>query len=731
MLLFAPSSLAQEIDQAPFLRAQQATVFLMQTYELDGVQTLSCVGSGTLVSANGLILTNAHLGAPLGPCQGERVIVALPVRLDEPPVPTYVAQISQIDLEHDLAVLQISGSLDGSLVDPATLNLPFVPLGDPSNLAAGNVLTFVGYPDIGATPVQSTQRLTTTTVNETRGGALAWYRVDLELGGGMSGGGAYDSEGRLVGVPTSAPATTGEDPGPSCLMIQDNNGDGSIDLRDACVPIGAPVRAFRSINFAVSIIEAARGDFKLNHAAGIQVTSPTQEPSFGRLFFSPGVSPQGVATEIVSSLPSQSTSVFLFFEYSNMRPGLPYELQVAREGAFMAQMSIGPLPWGGGENGIWYIGTENVIWPDGYYEFTLLLNDVAVASAGIQIGVGYDTQRFRNLSFTAIDANGQTGVSDTLMPAEVAEIRGFFDFEGMTDQQPWTEVWYLDGTEVSRMTRLWDLGPSGRTTVSASNLDGLPLGTYRLELSIGDRLAGTGEVVLAGNPNPNNRASMVFTNARVFSEITRDGKPDGQQGPVLPLGVNSIYAFVDWDFMPADLPWTFRWFLDGRLIGSSTQYWDAGGVGQNFWVSLTSEKPLPEGSYAVEVLVAQRPMFSANASVGSGTQPVSGQEAVTDEALIRGRITDALTGEGVPGALVAVLDVRFESPQFEWAEEQIWTQAITDREGHFELPRGLPRRNFYTLFVWAEGYITAVEDFFVISSETPSPSEIQVELVRP
>jgi len=145
-LALTAAALAQDEtpEPSPVERARQATVFLMQTYESAGTQILSCVGSGTIVSENGLILTNAHLASSLGPCRGDRIIVALPVRLDEPPVPTYLAEPVVIDEGLDLAVLQVRGSLDGSLIDTSALNLPAVTIGDPSTLTPGSASSVVG-----------------------------------------------------------------------------------------------------------------------------------------------------------------------------------------------------------------------------------------------------------------------------------------------------------------------------------------------------------------------------------------------------------------------------------------------------------------------------------------------------------------------------------------------------------------------------------------------------------
>ena len=125
-LLLLPASVALLGQVPPQTRAERATVFIMQDYDIDGKQALSCVGSGTLISRDGLILTNAHLGLSLGPCLAEKIIIALPVRVHEPPVPTYLAEVVQADTLHNLAILQITAGLDGSRIDTNSLNLPFV-----------------------------------------------------------------------------------------------------------------------------------------------------------------------------------------------------------------------------------------------------------------------------------------------------------------------------------------------------------------------------------------------------------------------------------------------------------------------------------------------------------------------------------------------------------------------------------------------------------------------------
>src|SRR5574341_416908 len=719
-LALVPVTRAQETPGTVLERAKRATVFLMQTYDVGGAQVLSCVGSGSLISRSGLILTNAHLAGPGGPCRGERLVVSLAIRPDEPPVPTYVAEPVQFDEQFDLAVLQITRGLDGSILEPASLNLPCVEIGDASSLVPGGTLSLVGYPDMETTSISSSETTISGIIAEKSGSSLAWMRINTQWGGAASGGGAYDANGRLVGIPTSAPATDGRTPGPSCLSIQDNTRDGLITDDDICVPVGAPITQIRSVTYAVPLLEAASSGFRLAHKSGLPSALPTEPPALGRLFFSTGVSELVVPTEMVSAVPSGTTSLFLFFDYAAMRTGTPYELHVSLNGLEMPELGLGSLAWGGGTDGTWYIGVENILWPEGSYEFTLVLNGQPAATETITVGGAPVEARFSNLVFGVPGESGSLSATGILLPSEVTQVDAQFEFAGMTDGQPWTEIWYLDGSVVSNTTRNWDQGANGRGVVSALNYDGLPLGTYRLELLIGNRLAATGDIHLAGRAGPNS-APTILAHARGSSAMSPDEQPDGQVGSVMPLGVTRLYMFVDWDLMPLGTLWTYRWFLDGRLVASSTQRWDGGGVGTDYWISLSSSGPLPEGTYAVEVIVENRPMFSSEMSIGSGTRPLSGAESAADDVVISGVARDAVTGEGVPDATVMVLDWTLESARFSWDESEVHTQAITDQRGRFALPRGLPRGHYYTVYVFAESYITIVEDNFTILSTQPSP----------
>lgn len=728
------TALAQDTVEPPVItNAENATVYLMQTFTQAGSEVLSCIGSGTVVSPTGLILTNAHLVEAIGPCRGEHVVVALSVRPSEPPVPTYLAQIVQADTALDLAVVQIVSGLDGSSIDPKTLNLPFVTVGDPSNLAIGSSLSFVGYPDIGQSNVSAVDGEITGISAEKAGNRTAWLRTTASIGGAMTGGGAYDANGALLGVLTGAPGTDGATPGTDCLSIQDNNHDGQINDRDACAPVGQRVTAIRPINFAIPLVEAATNSFRLSRIPGIPELPLSPQPVIKRVFFSEGISDQGVPLHITDTMQSGVKSVYVFFDYEEMRPGIAYELRVTSNGADVPALDVGPLAWGGGRKGTWYIGNDNAPLPDGNYEFTLFLAGQAVAVAKLTVGNTAPSPSFTNLTFSISNGSAAAAPGSALFPVQgTQQILAEFSYDSIPANQDWTQIWYLDGAEIYRSTNLWDQpSAQGKLTVNATNLAGLPLGTYRLELKIGQKLAATGDVTLAGNRSQQGQPAA-FSNVRIASDKSRDGLPAGQTGSVMPLGVTSLYVFVDWDNLPTGLPWTYRWFLDGRLVASSTEQWDSGGVGQNFWIGLTSNQPLPEGTYAVEILVENSPMLpSATVTIGSGTRAQSGAQDANDVVNISGTVTDALTGQPIPGALVLVLNVALSSPNFTGNEAQIYSQAISDQKGRFTLSKGLPRSNYYTFYVYADGYNTILEDTFLVLKAQTSPADISIQMNHP
>ena len=237
---------AQQTAAVNIERLQGATVLVIQAREISNALVETCVGSGTLIWRDGLILTNAHIVVQSQICNGDRLLIAISKRLDEPPVPSFRAEIVQVDHGRDLALLQIRQDLDGRSLDPRTLTLPYVELGDSANTQLDDTIFILGYEGIGDAPIQSVSGLLRGTISgflaEPSGGDRAWLKTDVPIPGMMSGGGAYDLAGRLIGVPTSSPLITGGSG--ECVALRDSNSDGFVDGADRCIPLGANSNAF-------------------------------------------------------------------------------------------------------------------------------------------------------------------------------------------------------------------------------------------------------------------------------------------------------------------------------------------------------------------------------------------------------------------------------------------------------------------------------------------------------
>lgn len=142
------------------------------------------IGSGIVWQADGLILTNAHVVEARG-----RVSNGLSVGLaDGRDLPV---QVVAVDLQHDLAALQVAGE-----------GLHGIQLGDSNALQSGEVVLAFGFPFgvAGGATVGSVIGVGHA-AGETRRGH-EWLAAGLHLRPGHSGGPMVDAQGRLVGINT-------------------------------------------------------------------------------------------------------------------------------------------------------------------------------------------------------------------------------------------------------------------------------------------------------------------------------------------------------------------------------------------------------------------------------------------------------------------------------------------------------------------------------------------------
>jgi S1-C subfamily serine protease len=178
-------------------------------------------GSGTILSADGLILTNAHVAMPSAaglaiydhdptPVRDPAgLVVAVVDREDQPPVPRYRAHLVAADGYLDAALIRVDQNLDGSPIAPGSLHLPVLPIGDSDALRVGDRLTVVGFPGIGGDTISLSSGEASGFLGDDRIGSRAWVKTDAVVSHGNSGGLAADGSGALVGIPTRGPEDVG------------------------------------------------------------------------------------------------------------------------------------------------------------------------------------------------------------------------------------------------------------------------------------------------------------------------------------------------------------------------------------------------------------------------------------------------------------------------------------------------------------------------------------------
>jgi len=355
-----------------------ATVQIFGLFNRNGELVPGYVGSGTLINSTGMILTNSHVASPAAYGMPDRepdaLAVALIVSEDKPAVPSYLANVLAVDGFLDLAVIQITSTINGAAISPSSLNLPYVELGNSDNVRVGDNLNIFGFPSIGGNTITYTKGTVSGFSSENPIGDRAWIKTDATISGGNSGGLAANNSGQIIGVPTIAASGADIDEITDCRQIQDTNGDGVVDQNDSCIPIGGFLNGIRPVNLAMPLIQAAQ--------AGRQYTSPyTQgsnvaiQPGSGNeslsdfvwLDTSPSTSQKCEwADSTVSSYPDSSLCIASGFTYSGMTDGQLIVEHWYKDGQKVAEYSY---PWEAGANGLFgtYLPNEGNPIPAGSY----------------------------------------------------------------------------------------------------------------------------------------------------------------------------------------------------------------------------------------------------------------------------------------------------------------------------------------------------------------------------
>ena len=178
--------------------------------------TSTTSASGTIVTPNGLILTNEHVVAELlalrksNPPKSEsaetildEVVISVTLDPRDPPVEMFRGKIVDAVKEDDIALVQITSGYYGQPL-PNAYKFPFVEFGDAKKLQFGDSLRIVGYPGIGGLRNRPTVTMTEGNVSGFGRSDTGFLRIKTDAGitAGNSGGAALNDQWQLVGVPS-------------------------------------------------------------------------------------------------------------------------------------------------------------------------------------------------------------------------------------------------------------------------------------------------------------------------------------------------------------------------------------------------------------------------------------------------------------------------------------------------------------------------------------------------
>ena len=700
------------------------------------------VGTGSIITKDGLILTNCHVALPsamFGPGPDndrDGLIVALTTRTDKPPTPMYIGEVAQYDPDLDLAIIRITKTLDGAKVDPASLNLPALPVGDSDEVELGDELFIFGYPTIGGETITFTSGNVSGFVSQRGLEGRAWIKTDATIAGGNSGGTGVNDKGLLVGVPTRGGAGDTEKT-VDCRRISDTNGDGRIDERDTCVPMGGFINSLRPVNLAKPLIEAAKRGLAPapQPTPGRQPSKnvPTGKASVSRMIFASGVNDYDQPISVVSSYPAGSEAIYLFFDYADFQDGTPWHAELSYNNG-QSTDSWPVTNWNGGSSGLWWLGHGGQKLDDGTYEFTIYYDNKKLDSASVKVGGPAPKNQpvFGNISFAS---GGQSGF---MLPSGISEVKATTEYANVTARTKWSYAWYLDGEKIVTGDGKPFSNSSGKASMTISAKQGFPPGMLRLEIYVGNDLAATSDLLISGQSKPKG-SGQDQTSGGVFGIITFGTQLDRNKqiadpGVSFPSGIDKLYAAFDYQGMKDGWTWTRRWSIDGQVVIDNAEAWEGGeqGEGYNLWIS-NRQGALPDGEYKLDLLVQGQLARSSVAIIGKGKEsappsptPVPAAQGVQ----LNGYILDADTGRGIPGAGFLVLKPGLTAAQFQWTTDELWTMGQADNNGYYELSAPLVRGETYTFIIAAKGYQTYAEDGITVPNDIESPYQLNAELQR-
>lgn len=726
--------------------------------------------SGSIISSDGFILTNQHCTdvedvarevLPNVKNPKTKLMVSLTKRDDEPPVPTYFAEVraqSPYNGGLDIAVLQITEDLSGKPVDGESLRLPTVTIGDSDALKLGQRIHLFGYQGIGGDTITFTSGDVSGFSFKQGVEGRAWIKHTATAAGGNSGGTAVNEKGELIGIPTQMGYGDAENFA-DCRQLADTNGDGVIDENDSCIPGGGFINAVRPVNLAKPFIKQAMEGLTPidpnNNPDGTPTPVPTPnsndtgDAQVTRTFFASGVDEDDQPTTIVRSLPSGATDLIFFFDFSGFEEGVNFQPRL-----FVDDEEIPDVwpeePWQGFTSGQSWVGFREANLPDGTYRFQLDYNGKELASNDITIGGDAAAEpSVSGLAFTG--GEGAESEGTHFITGNTEELNATFTFANMENGQDWEAVWSRENEETGEWEELSTesntyQGDDEATAQLTSEGGPFTTGFYRLDINFGNDLAGTGMVlVLAdennGNgptptpgPGGNGNGSPAIGDIRFGSELDENGEPV-DEGTEFESGIQNLYGVFPYQGMQDGLTFNITWLIDGEEVSNQDWPWELGeeGLANTYIYGGEEGDPLPDGAYELRLSVEGQELSRNSATIGDGSPqptptPDNGHNS-TEGVLVMGQIVNATSGKPIQGAAFGVLQPGVTVQDFDGSDEQILDAATTDQNGEFVLLTPLEPGTAYSILAVAEGYKGFGQDD-VVFSDKPETVNVTIELQK-
>ena len=287
--LVQSTSIAAQDSSTSSLDATVSASVMIGTaaYERSGTRSqIASIGSGTIISPSGLVLTNYHVVNPteefaenIAEVEADGFVIdweEFPVFITDgkkAPVFGYMARKVAGDAKLDLALLQITQDANYRNIDPEAAQLPHVEIGTSKDLLLGDTVHLFGYPGIGMGVLTYSEGVVSGFIYELGFDGVAWISTDATTSAGNSGGGAFNNSGQLVGVPTTASEL-------ECRK-GDTNLDGTVDSKDnGCRAMGGSLAQFRPIDLAMPLITSVDPTIAQHDPpAAVIAAAPTAAPA--------------------------------------------------------------------------------------------------------------------------------------------------------------------------------------------------------------------------------------------------------------------------------------------------------------------------------------------------------------------------------------------------------------------------------------------------------------------